>query len=196
MIEDTFIYLNFAIASANIIFIVFYYLQLRESRKAIIITKFLSERKEGDSKEEILEILPQYLYVENISKNKIKKLRVNGTFLFDNKRLTIEKKLDYLNPHERGKILIRLGDLIDKFPDLFKEYEYKNKKGKTLSYLKIPKKTLKVKFKITFRWGLINKQNDEYELEWLSKDNCPDLKYHPRITSINKRNGIAMEKVR
>jgi hypothetical protein len=193
-IEQGLLIANMAIAVANLIVILFYYLQLRESKKAIIVTKFIGAEKGNGSKQEIIENLPQYLYVENISKNKVKGLEVIGTFCFDKRKYVFSRRIDYLNPHERAKILIRMGDLIDKYPNLFEEY--KDKREDSLVYLKIPKETLNITFKILFKWSLFNKQRDEYKIEWLSKKNCPDLKYHPNIHSWNRRNDIYMEKIK
>jgi len=192
--ENVTLYATLAIAMANVILIAFYYLQLRESKKAIIVTKFMGAEKDNGSKEEILEQLPQYLYVENISNNAIRNLTISGVLNFGKGKVTIKRKLSYLNPHERAKILIRLGDIIDKYPKLFEEHEEKRQGTKV--FLKIPKETLNIKFSILFKWNILNKQKDDYFIEWLSKKNCPDLKYHPRINSWNRRNDIYVEKIK
>ncbi|MFA7708349.1 MAG: hypothetical protein WCX73_05350 [Candidatus Pacearchaeota archaeon] len=193
-IEQWLLIMNVIIASANLVFIYFYFMQLRESKKAVIMTKFIGAERGNGSKQEIMENLPQYLYVENISKNKLKNLTIIGTFYFNKKEYKFSKEITYLNPHERAKILIRLGDLIDKYPELFEEL--KDKREGSLVYLKIPKENLNITFKILFKWSLFNKQEDEYFIEWLSKKSCPDLKYHPKIMSWNKRNNVYMEKIK
>ena len=194
MIEQWLLIANAIMALANLFFIYFYFMQLRETKKAVIITNFVGAEKGNGSKQEIMENLPQYLHVENISNNKVSSLKVICTFQFDNKTFVTKKTIDYLNPHERAKILIRLGDLIEKYPELFEEY--KDKREESLVYLKIPKETLNIKFKILFKWRLFNHQKDEYFIEWLSKKSCPELKYHPRIASWNRRNDVYMEKIR
>lgn len=191
--EQITIYATLLIASANIIIIYFYFMQLRETKKPIILTKFISAEKGNGSKQEIMEKLPQYLFVENNSKNKIENLKIKGVFYFKEKKFTINKKVSYVNPFERIKILIRLGDLIEKYPNLFEEYKTKREGSEVI--LKIPKETLKIRFELIFKWKLFYKQKDYYEIEWLSKKSCPDLKYHPNIHSWNKRGEHYVEKI-
>jgi len=171
-------------------------MQLRETKKAVIYTKFLRGEKKWGSREEIMEQIPQNLFIENKSKNKINNLQVKGNFSFNNKNFSISHRIKYLNPYERVMILIRLGDIMDKFPKLFEEHKFNDKKGKIISYLKIPKETLKIKFNLIYRWGWFNKQEDSYEIEWLSLKSSPNLKDHPRINSWNKRGKYYIEKIK
>lgn len=193
IIEQWLLIANVIIALANIIFIIFYYLQLRETKKPVLSTKFIGAEKDNGSRQEILEHLPQYLYLDNLSNNKIKNLIVKGAFSFGKNKFNILRKIDYINPYERVQVLIRFGDIIDKYPDLFEEK--KDKRSDTLTYLKIPKETLQIKFNLNFKWGLFNRQKDVYEIEWLSLKSCPELKYHPRIACWNKRNDCYIQKL-
>ncbi len=178
---------------ANIIFIYFYFMQLRETKKAIIYTKFIGtdkntgDKKNGNSKQEILELLPELLFIENRSKNKVENFRINGTLYFNNgkQKLPVDK-VEFINPYER----ILISKTI--FESIVKNHGKLFKKTKNNT---IPIKTLKIKLSLVYKWNYFHKQRDLYEIEWRSLGDCPDLKVHPQITSYNKRGKFYVEKI-
>ncbi len=175
------------IAVANIILIVLIYMQLRDSRKPIITTKIISRGKELGEVPNVLEYGDLYLVVRNISRNVAKNIKIEYEFLFDNKKVKLKETLSYLNPDEATKFIIKSGKLIEKYPELFEEFE------KGTSSKKIPKETLKIllNIKITYNpiifYLLPYETRDSYEIEWCSLKSCPRFEDHPVFNCWNKR---------
>ena len=201
MDETLLLIFNLIIVFANLCFAYVYFSQLRQSKRGIIFTKFMSYEKEGNKQQSIREDDPFYFYIENKSQNIIQNLKVNiKIILIDKEKKIIGKKrlnslkIDYINPCERIKtFLFRLGKFEEIFPELFKKIISKNKKQETLT----PKGNLKIKLYLEFKWGgLIKyKQKDFYEIEWMDTQRFQSFKHHPPIRSFNVRNDFAVEKI-
>ena len=189
------------IVSANLCFAYVYFSQLRQSKRGIIFTKFMSYEKESSNQQEIRENNPFYFYIENKSQNIIRNLKINIKIILINKEKKIigkkmlkPLKIDYINPCERIKtFLFRLGKFEKIFPELFEKVISKDKKQETLT----PKSNFKIKLYLEFKWGgLIKyKQKDFYEIEWMNTQRFLPFKHHPPINSFNMRNGFAVEKI-
>lgn len=201
-IENLLLIANIVIASANILIIYFYYMQLRETRTGVISSKFMDYEKKSEEIQAIVENSPFYFYITNESNKIIKKLKVNAKVVLENKEKQIlgkksfkNLKIDYINPCERIKShLFRLGEFSKYFPDLFEEHSVNN--GKRL--FTAPKKKLILKLSLVFKWGGFPnyKQRDYYEIEWESPYELKSKENHPVIKSYNRRNGFYVEKLK
>ena len=192
-IENSSLIFNGILVLANITFIYFYYMQLHESRRAILQTRLTSNIGFGGTKSHVLEKSPQYLLVENISKNIARGIHIKSRLFYGHEpELIMDKKIPYLNPGETVIIPLQLGTLIEHHPELF---EKKNdERGDLKTELTIPKKTLKMTMYLKLKWRYFYGQKDSYYIEWGSFENYPNLKAHPMILSWNKRDGIYIRK--
>ena len=167
-------YSNVIIAVVNVILITFIFLQLRDSRKPLIITKIISEDKEVTDRPDVLEAGTLYLAITNDSNNIAKDIDIEYQFNFDgNSVLKKEKILSHLNPKEATRFPLKRGEVSEKYPDLFEEIT----EGNTTK--RIPKKTLKMDLIVTIHYNpllgfLKYKLEDNYVIEWGSLENNPD----------------------
>ena len=192
----TLIVLNACLVVANFILAYAAYSQSLDSRKPVFIIKLLSGQPRGlKFGQENPEKDPQYFTIKNDSDNPARKLDIKITLNFDQMRVLIKRsKLSVLNPHEGLKILFALKMVIDKYPDLFEQREFK--KNGVLTILKIPKETLKIKVDLSLKWHPNQSQIDSYYIEWGSLKEYPDINSHPVINSWNKRDGEYIYKLK
>lgn len=183
-------YSNVIMAVFNVILITFIFLQLRDSRKPIITTKIISRDKEVTDRPDVLEAGTLYFAITNDSNNIAKAIDVEYQFNFDGHSIPKkEKMLSHLNPKEATKILLKSGWILEKYPDLFEEI----KEGNTTK--RIPKKTLKIDLILTIQYnpllGFLRKYKleDNYVIEWGSRESYPNFDDLPVFNCWNKRNG-------
>jgi len=186
---------------ANVILILIIFAQFREQRKPIITTKIISNKtmaRDGtETKPNILEMGDvYYLVVSNISNNVASKMKIDYEFLLDGEKLAdVSEKLDYLNPNEATRMILKLGEIIKKNSDLFEEIT----KGRTT--IKIPKKTMKLLLNINISSNPIlgkflpHETEDSYEMVWGSLENYPRFEDHPVTRCWNKRGDLYIEKL-
>lgn len=182
-------YSNTTIAIVNIILVIFIFLQLRDSRKPIITTKIISGNKEVTDRSDVLESGNLYIAINNESKNIAKSLEIKYQFEFGNSSREVEKGcLNHLNPEEATKILLRTKSIREKHLALFEEVT----EGSSTKI--IPKKTLKIGLIITVGYNPIfadlfkYKIEDNYVIEWGSRESYPNFEDHPIFNCWNKRN--------
>jgi len=177
------------IAVFNVILISFIFLQLRDSRKPLIVTKIISKNKEVTDQPDVLEAGTLYLAITNASANIAKAIGIEYQFNFDGHSiLKKEKMLSHLNPKEATRFLLKRGEVWEKYPDLFEEII----EGDTTK--RIPKKTLKIDLIVTIHYNpllgfLKYKLEDNYVIEWGSRENYPNFDDLPVFNCWNKRNG-------
>jgi len=183
-------YSNVIIAIFNIIFIFFIFLQFRDSRKPLIVTKTISKNKEVTDRPDVLEAGTLYLAITNDSNNIAKDINIEYQFKFNGHSiLKKETMLSHLNPKEATRFLLKREDILKKYPDLFEEIT----KGNTTKI--IPKKTLKIDLIVTIHYnplfGFLQKYKleDNYVIEWGSCENYPNFDDHIVLNCWNKRNG-------
>jgi hypothetical protein len=184
--------LNLAIVLINVILILFIFVQTRDSRKPLILTGVISRNKEPTDQPCVLESGELYVALVNDSENVAKSININYEFAFDGKLIDANKdqnKLDYLNPGEATKILLKTKPIREAYPDIFESVTV----GDTTKI--IPKETLRMILSLKVKYNpLIGnlgkyKTEDTYFIEWSSLVNVPDFKYHPQFNCWNKRNG-------
>lgn len=183
-------YSNAILAIVNIILISFIFLQLRDSRKPLIITKIISRDKEVTDRPDVLESGDLYLAIINDSKNISKSINIKYKFNFNDRIIKVkEKELSHLNPKEATSIILKCGKILEKYPELFEE----TTEGTTT--IKTPKETLKIELTVTVNYNPILKYlfkyelEDNYLIEWGSLKNYPNFRDHPVFNCWNKRNG-------
>jgi len=180
------------IAVANIVLIYFNYKQARFIHKPVITTKVISRREEIDDKPSVLEWTkePLYLVVSNISNNPASDIQISQDFLLGGELIAkVTEKLDYLNPGEATKVLLGMGEVIKKHPELFEEIE----RGNVLK--KIPKKTLELLLNVTVSFNSPKYVlKDSYAIEWGSLENYPNFEDHPVCPCWNRRNDLYIYK--
>lgn len=178
------------IAVANIILILFIFIQIRDSRKPIIITKIIPRNKEVTDRPDVLESGNLYIAIINNSKNIAKSINIDYQFNFNGRSIKVkEKKLSHLNPEEATKIVLKIKSIREKHPEIFEEVT----EGSITK--RIPKETLKIDLIVTIRYNPIigflfkYKLEDNYKVEWGSRASYPNFRDHPVFMSLNKRNG-------
>ena len=175
------------IAIVNIVLVAFVFLQVKHTYRPILTTKILSREKNVKDDPSVLEYGDLYSVVSNASPNLASKIKVEYTFLRAGKKLLqISRNLSYLSPNEATREPLAIGELITKYPELFKEHS-KGDESK-----KIPKETLNLilEIKVRYRFGLLPyKMRDSYKIEWGSLTNYPDFKDHPILNCWNTRDG-------
>jgi len=183
-------YSNSIIAIANIILILFIFIQLRGARKPIIITKIIPRNKEVTDRPNVLESGNLYIALINNSNNIAKSININYQFNFNGQSIKVkEKKLSHLNPKEATKIVLKTKFIREKCPEIFEEVT----EGKITKI--IPKETLKIDLCIIVRYNPIigslfeYKLEDNYEIEWGSRKSYPNFRDHPIFNCWNRRNG-------
>ena len=183
-------YSSVIMAVFNVILISFIFLQLRDSRKPLIITKIISKDKEVTDRPDVLEAGTLYLAITNASNNIAKAIDIEYQFNFDGHSiLKKEKRLSHLNPKEATRFLLKSGEILEKCPDLFEEIT----EGNTTK--RIPKKTLKIDLIVIIYYnpllGFLRKYKleDNYVIEWGSRKNYPNFDDHTVFNCWNKRNG-------
>lgn len=216
------------IAAVNIILVFFVFLQIRDSRKPFVTTGLVS----SDKLRKMFELEQQgstaigakenktfwddvnvqesgYLifFIRNDSKNLVKKVDLVFNFQVGTKTFEYtEKRLSHLNPKEITYVSLKMDKLIEKFPDLFTEFDVFNNVGdlpeETYS-IKFPKEELSIELSVIISHNpvildfLPIKIEDNYSLRWGTYDNdellpnmLPDLVgATPRIICWNRRNG-------
>jgi hypothetical protein len=182
---------NLIIVVINLILISFIFIQIRDSRKPLILTGIISKNKEATDQPSVLESGELYVIVTNDSENVAKSIDINYEFVFDDKVVDANKdqnKLDYLNPGEAVRILLKTKPIQEKYPDIFEAVTLGNI-TKT-----IPKETLKINLSLKVEYNPIignldkHKIEDTYFIEWLSRKSVPDFEYHPLFNCWNVRN--------
>lgn len=180
-------YSNSIIAFFNIILIYFVFLQLRDARKPIIVTKIISRDKEVIHRPYVMETGNLYLAIINDSNNIAQSINIEYQFDFSKHSIKIKEKLSHLNPKEATKIILKYGAIREKYPDLFEE----TTKGAITKIT--PKETLKIDLIITVFYnpllGLKYKIDDNYMIEWNSLKSYSNFEDHPVFNCWNKRNG-------
>lgn len=181
---------NTIIVFFNIILIYIIFIQLRDARKPIIITKIIQRDKDVIDRPNVLESGTLYLTIINDSKNIAQSINIEYQFDFNGRSMKVkEKELSHLNPEEATRIIIKYGTIREKYPDLFEE---KTEEKVTII---IPKETLKVDLIVTISYnpvlGYLSKYilEDNYLIEWGSLKNYPNFRDHPILNCWNKRNG-------
>lgn len=176
-------------AIANIILISFIFLQLRDYRKPLIITKIISRDKEVTDRPDVLEESPLYLAIINDSKNIAKSIDIEYQFNFNGHSIPKkEKMLSHLNPKEATKIVLKYGTILEKYPELFEET------AEGTATIKTPKQTLnidltvKVSYNPILRYLFKYELEDNYLIEWGSLKSYPNFSDHPIFNCWNKRN--------
>jgi len=192
---------GWVMAVANVILICLIYAQFRRQKKPIVTTKIISAetmaRNGAGAKPNILEAGEvRYLFVSNISNNVASDVKIDYEFLLDGEKLAqVSEKLDYLNPNEATRMIIKRGEIIENHPDLFEEI---TRGRKTLT---IPKKTIKLLLNIHVSYNPIlgklspHKIKDSYEITWHSLENYQRFEDHPAISCLNKRGDLYIEKL-
>ena len=182
-------YSSVIMAVFNVILISFIFLQLRDSRKPLIVTKIISQHKEITDRPDVLETGTLYIGITNDSNNIAKDLDIEYKFNFDGYSVhKKEKMLSHLNPKEATRFLLKSGEVLKKYPDLFEEIT----EGNTTK--RIPKKTLKIDLIVTIHYnpllGFLRKYKleDNYVIEWGSRENYPNFDDHTIFNCWNKRN--------
>lgn len=183
-------YSSVIIAVVNVILISFIFLQLRDSRKPLIITKIISKNKEVTDRPHVLEAGTLYIAITNDSNNIAKAIDIEYQFNFDGHSVhKKEKMLSHLNPKEATRFLLKREVVSEKYPDIFEEITEGN------ITKRIPKKTLKIDLIVTIHYnpllGFLRKYKleDNYEIEWGSRENYPNFDDLPVFYCWNKRNG-------
>lgn len=177
---------NVIIASANVFFIYFYFMQLRESKKAVLHVKLVHYNKIRYGAQKVLERSPEHLVIDNRSNNRANQIKVNGIIHFKNRAIrVINQCLKYLNPYEGVVILVDFKQVIDSFPGLFQQIESEENGAKTICT--IPKETIYLTLDVSIKWRPFYSQRDSYYIEWGSLKSYPNIKNHPMINSWNKR---------
>lgn len=191
--------LNLFIVIINLILIYFIFIQIRDTRKPLILTGIISKNKEPIDTPSVLESGTLYVVVTNNSKNVAKSININYIFKFDNKVIDANKdqnKLKYLNPGEAVKILLKTKPIRERYPDLFESVTVGN------TTIEIPKKTLNMNLSLNVKYNPIianigkYKIEDTYSIKWFSQENVPNFEDHPRFDSHNKRDTIYVYKTK
>lgn len=182
-------YSSVIMAVFNVILISFIFLQLRDSRKPLIVTKIISQHKEITDRPDVLETGTLYIGITNDSNNIAKDLDIEYKFNFDGYSVyKKEKMLSHLNPKEATRFLLKSGEVLKKYPDLFEEVT----EGNTTK--RIPKKTLNIDLIVTIHYNPLlrflrkYKLEDNYVIEWGSRENYPNFDDHTIFNCWNKRN--------
>ncbi len=183
-------YSSVIMAVFNVILISFIFFQLRDSRKPLIITKIIPRDKEVTDRPDVLEAGTLYLAITNDSNNIARDISIECKFNFNGNSVPKkEKMLSHLNPKEATKILLKSGEILKIYPDIFEEI----KEGNTTK--RIPKKTLKIDLILTIQYnpllGFLRKYKleDNYVIEWGSRESYPNFDDLPVFNCWNKRNG-------
>lgn len=182
-------YSNSIIAFFTMILIYFVFLQLRDARKPIIITKIISRDKEITERPDVLESGNLYLAIINDSKNIAQSINIEYKFNFNGRSVNVkEKNLSHLNPEEGTSVVLKSMPIRKKYPDLFEEIT----EGNTTKI--IPKETLQIDLIVTIHYNPLfrslfkYKLEDNYLIEWGSRKSCPNFSDLPVFQSWNKRN--------
>ncbi|MDY6932357.1 MAG: hypothetical protein SVJ22_10645 [Halobacteriota archaeon] len=188
-------YSNSIIAVANIILIIFIFLQLRDARKPIISTKVISSEREVTEKPNVLESKKLYFVITNNSNNVARSIKVNFRYKFDDNSIEYGMDLDHLNPKEAVKFLLKTEVIRENYTDSFEEITEND------TTITIPKETIRIDLIITVRYNPIfakilkYKIEDNFVIEWESKKKHPNFKDHPVINCWNKREGFYIYKI-
>ncbi len=188
---------NILMVIANIIFVCFYFMQWRESKRPILYTNLLSHKivvdsEQGiESKPCILEDCSQgaYLIVSNKSKHVAENITIDYTLKLQNEEIPKNRKLSHLNPKESTKVLVTFNELYDIPKDIFEKVKVGD-----IEY-KLPKQTLKFELyvNITFGyWPLRYSIKDSYYIEWLGSNSLPTPRVD--IRSWNRRDKLDIYK--
>lgn len=174
----------------NVILISFIFLQLRDSRKPLIVTKIISRHKGITDRPDVLESGTLYIAIINDSNNIAKAIDIEYQFNFDGYSVhKKEKMLSHLNPKEATRFFLKCDEVFKKYPDIFEEITV----GNTTKI--IPKKALKIDLSVTIHYnpllGFLRKYKleDNYLIEWGSLENYPNFDDHAIFNCWNKRNG-------
>jgi len=179
------------VAIANIILVFFVFLQIRDLRKPIILTKILTREQDVEEKPDVLVSDYPYLVIINCSNNVAKKFNISYRFSIKG-HPTIhvnEPFLHHLNPKEAIKIVLKRQAIREAYPDLFESVS----EGKIT--LLIPKETLRINLDVKIEYNPVFLSRfgylieDNYFIEWDSLKSFPQFKDHPRFDCWNKRNG-------
>jgi len=179
------------VAIVNIILVFFVFLQVRDLRKPVILTKILTRNQEVEEKPDVLVSDYPYLAIINSSDNVAKKLNISYLFTIKgHPAISVnELLLHHLNPKEATKIVLKRQAIREAYPDLFESVT----EGKITLF--IPKETLRINLdvKIEYNPVLLSKFGylieDNFFIEWGSLKSYPQFKDHPRFDCWNKRDG-------
>jgi hypothetical protein len=185
-----------ALIAVNLILIIFYYAQWRNTTRPILSVSLIGyDRFVEFNPEKIPEpfILEEchngaYILLSNISTNLASTIDLEFSITFREIHISEKRFVSYLNPNETAKILVPFNKIIEQYRDQFITVE----RGST-SYT-LPKDTLKIDMVINVTFGSIPRysMHDTYHIEWVGMNRSPEpLK---QIFSTNMRNDLAIYK--
>lgn len=108
---------NIVIALANILLLVFMYLQFKNSIKPTLTTKLMHEGKNIEEIPNVFEYGDVSLVVSNISSYIARNLVIKYSFKLGRKKsVTKKQRISRLNPYEAVKILLGIIKIKEKYP--------------------------------------------------------------------------------
>ncbi len=163
--------LTSALIATNLIFIIFYFIQWRNTTRPILSIElrgaeddiFYPSEKTKPSVKEICDG-GAFINVSNISNNIATSITLEFSFNFQEIHFSESHILSYLNPNETARIELPFGVFFKTYPDQF-----------TMEQPKIgilPKKTLEIEMDINITYGSFPQYSmrDSYHIQWKGLD--------------------------
>ena len=186
-----------ALVAMNLILIIFYYNQWRNTTRPILSTSVFGFNHNsgmiiGDDipKPSVLEGCHYgvFFHLSNISDNTASKITIEFSFTSMNLCISEKKYLSYLNPHETARILLPLKKFIETHSDHFTTITQGD-----ISYT-VPKDTLFFDMVVKVTYGSIPRYStkDTYFMEWVGVNRTPMPPF--QIRSWNLRNDLVITK--
>jgi len=182
-----------ALIAVNLIFVIFYYVQWRNTTRPI-----LSIALRGDdfnifdphekTNPDTVEISngDTNLLISNISDQIASALTIQFLMQYQTVHVSFTQQLSYLNPGETTRLIIPFNKISEKYPDQFTTIT----KGDNTIVL--PKTTLDIDLFITVTYGTIPRYSlkNSYKIDWEGKNNTLE----PQIVSWNIRDELPIYK--
>lgn len=184
-----------ALIAVNLILVIFYYVQWRNTTRPILsialrgddfdifnpqekTTPATVEISKGDTN----------LLISNISDQIASALTIQFLMQYQTVHVSFTQQLSYLNPGETTRLIIPLNKISEKFSDQFTTI---TKGDNTIT---IPKTTLNIDLSVIVTYGAIPRYSlkNSYQIDWEGKDNA----LQPQIVSWNIRDDLPIYKTK
>jgi hypothetical protein len=182
--------------AVNLIVIIFYYFQWRNTSRPVLSISLIGfDRYGGFDPRKIPEpfILEEchngaYILLSNNSSNIASEITVEFSITFKEVHLSEKRILSYLNPHETARILVPFDKIVEIYRDQFTTVE----EGSGI--LTLPKDTLYIDMVVKVTFGHIPRYSmkDTYRIEWVGSNHSP--KPLNQIFSWNMRDDLPIYK--
>jgi hypothetical protein len=174
-----------ALISVNLIFVIFYFIQWRNTTRPILSIELKGAEDDIFCPNEKAEPRVRetcdsgaFINISNISNNIATSITLDFSFDFQDIHFLKSHTLPYLNPNETGRIEVPFGIFYETYPDLFTG-------DKALGI--VLKKTLEIELDVSITYGTFPRYSmkDSYHVKWGGLDGSrEDLE---GITSWNER---------